>query len=396
MKGVLMDASSLSSRLGSLLAHRGLVVAVLLSPSLALAQVPATHPPSATALGAPIHEAAIPDREGLAERAREELVYVDKAPPPPRNERPSLEPSSPREVVIPGYWDWIEGDYAWVPGIEREPPPGRFWANGYWSREEKGWRRVPGFWSDRALDKIAWRKEGPPSEHPEDRPGPAPGPDQLFIPGWYKEDGVTWQAGFWTKAQPGWVWVPARWIHQPEGWALREGFWDRPKEERGTRISVVREGESARLGDTAYLPKPLPVRAIGSDAGRSTTNVAGYLGQPNQYGVVVASPNFTRNPSSALSNYFNQTLSVLNSTPNFASYTSAGSGFAGYPYYGHGLGTSPGYYGGSDYGRGLGYYPGYYGGSGANFGQQGIQQGGLGGYPYYGHGLGYYPGYFGN
>jgi hypothetical protein len=311
-------------------------------------------------------------------------------------------------VSIPGYWEWNPGtgEHAWVAGVWRDPPPGRFWANGYWRREARGWYRVPGFWSDRPIDRIDWRKEGPPSEHPEDEPGRPPGDDRFYIAGRYSPDGsgVTWKKGFWTKVQPGWVWAPAQWVRQPDGWTVQEGFWDRPLEARGTRFAQVKAADAAKEGDTVYQP---PSRA---DLGRSERPYGSFVrpgsvlggGQSARYrGFAIPSnpgPLVGQVGSSytAPSGYLNQAQPGWNSNnPGYSSFTSAGSGFGGYPYYGHGLGSSPGYYGGSSFGSGVGYYPGYYGGSGPEFGKQGIQQGGLGGYPYYGHGLGYYPGYFG-
>ena len=100
--------------------------------------------------------------------------------------------------------------YVWVTGTWRVPPPGRFWVNGYWKRDDQGWYRVPGFWSERKTDRLDYRKNGPPQERPDDEPGEPPGSDCFYIPGQYYPDGdgVVWKKGFWTKAHPGWSWVP--------------------------------------------------------------------------------------------------------------------------------------------------------------------------------------------
>src|SRR5262249_34604385 len=178
----------------------------------------------------------------------------------------------------------------------------------------------------------------------------------------------------------------------------------RPLESRGTRFAQARAGDAAREGDTVYLPQSQ------ANVGRSERPYGAFIrpgpvlgGDPSARHRGFADPinpgpfvGQVGSPYAVPSGYLNQAqAAVNNNAPNFSSFPSSGAGFGGYPYYGHGLGSSPGYYGGSSYGSGLGYYPGYYGGSGNQFGQQGIQQGGLGGYPYYGHGLGYYPGYFG-
>jgi WXXGXW repeat (2 copies) len=352
----------------------------------------------------PTHEAI------LSPMKDREPIYVEKAPPAAINERPGDAPTGKNAVSIPGYWEWNPEtkDYAWVAGTWRVPPPGRFWANGYWRREARGWYRVPGFWSDRQVDQIDWRKQGPPANQPEDEPGPAPGDGRFYIPGRYVPDGdgVTWKKGFWTKVQPGWVWVPAQWVRQPEGWTVQEGFWDRPLEERGPRFAQVKAGDPGREGDTIYQPRSQATQGQSAQnygsAARITFSRGGYFSpsyDPSSRSAGMAGPGNggqIGNPYAAPSGYLNQLQPIVNNNnPGYASDPSSGSGFGGYPYYGHGLGSSPGYYGGSSYGFGIGYYPGYYGGSGSQLGRQGIQQGGLGGYPYYGHGLGYYPGYFG-
>ena len=188
----------------------------------------------------PLHEAFLsPAKDG-------DPVYADKAPPSPLNERPGVDPPSESAVWIPGYWEWNPGskDYVWATGTYRNPPPGRFWVNGYWKRDDKGWYRVPGFWSDRQTDRIDWKKNGPPAEHPEEIVPTSPGTEQFYIPGHYAPDGdgVAWKKGYWAKAQPGWSWVPAQWVHQPEGWNFQEGYWDRTLEDRGTLFAPAEGG----------------------------------------------------------------------------------------------------------------------------------------------------------
>ena len=185
--------------------------------------VPSERP----AIPGPPHEAA---RDGSATRGAA-VVRVDKAPPPPIAERPRGDRPGPKATWVDGYWDWNAtlGDFAWVPGTWRVPPPGRFWVNGSWRRDDRGWYRVPGSWSARQTDRTDWRTEGPPQDHPAEEPGPAPGPDYFRIPGQYVPDGdgLAWRAGFWARSQPGWDWVPADWVRQATGWAFREGHWER-------------------------------------------------------------------------------------------------------------------------------------------------------------------------
>ena len=155
----------------------------------------------------PVHEAFLSPAKDLAPE------HVEKPPPPPIVERPGVDPPSLRSEWIGGYWDWDAGrnDFVWVTGTWRNPPPGRFWVNGYWKRDDQGWYRVPGFWSDRKTDRIDYRKNGPPADHPDDTPGESPGADFYYVPGQYYPDGdgVVWKPGFWAKVQPGWAWVPA-------------------------------------------------------------------------------------------------------------------------------------------------------------------------------------------
>jgi hypothetical protein len=112
-------------------------------------------------------------------------------------------------------------------------------------RDADGWSRIPGFWSPRqtpdrsgagtaSLTALAtslpvWRRTGPPVGHPDDRPGPAPGPDFFYIAGHYAPigDRLVWNPGFWAQVQPGWDWVPARWVRRPDGWEFRAGNWVR-------------------------------------------------------------------------------------------------------------------------------------------------------------------------
>ncbi len=117
-------------------------------------------------------------------------------------------------------------DFVWVTGTWRVSPPAKFWVNSYWRRDDQGWYRVPGFWSDRKTDRIDFRKNGPPAEHPDDKPGRTPGRRIFLDPGsvFPGRDGVVWKPGFWSKVQPGWSWVPAQWIKQPEGLGLPGGL----------------------------------------------------------------------------------------------------------------------------------------------------------------------------
>ena len=170
-------------------------------------------------------------------------------------------------------------------GTWRVPPPGRFWVNGYWKRDDKGWYRVPGFWSERKTDRLDYRKDGPPPDHPDDEPGDPPNSDCFYIPGQYYPDGdgVVWKKGFWTKVQPGWSWVPAQWIRQPDGWVFQDGYWDRTLEDRGTLFTPAEVDKTARgADDLTYQPyskvSPEMYGQLNGAFGRPNSNYDGYPG----------------------------------------------------------------------------------------------------------------------
>lgn len=166
-------------------------------------------------------------------------VYAPNEPPPPIAERRSGRRPGPRAVWTPGYWEWDPDDarFVWVGGSWRVPPAGMVWTPGRWARDPRGWYFVAGDWTPRAdraavaANRPAWRVDGPPAEHPEDTPPPAPGPDFFYVAGHHAPapsgDRLTWVPGYWAAIQPGWDWIPARWVRRPGGWDYREGRWIR-------------------------------------------------------------------------------------------------------------------------------------------------------------------------
>jgi hypothetical protein len=219
---------------------------------------------------------------------------TDKSPPAPIIERPGESAPSPDARWIEGYWDWDQarGEFHWVTGTWRTPPPGKFWVSGYWRRSENGWDRVPGFWSGRAATPTPstspiptptqtpiatasraaspprdWSRTGPPVERPEETPGPAPAPDYFYIPGDYvpRGEGVVWKQGFWHRSQHGWEWNPSRWVRQSTGWAFREGFWSRVA---NTQTPTTEEGPV--LHDAAVISTS--ARTVTSSANHASAN----------------------------------------------------------------------------------------------------------------------------
>jgi WXXGXW repeat (2 copies) len=186
------------------------------------------------------------------DRTRARRIYAPKEPPAPIVERPVGARPGRSAQWVPGYWEWepTESAYVWVGGSWQVPPVGSFWVDSKWLRDAGGWYRVPGFWSrrrDRGIvatefattTEPAWRTTGPPADHPDDTPGPAPGANYFFVPGHYEPNGdrLAWIPGFWARVQLGWDWVPARWVRRADGWQFREGSWALDPETRGTRIS---------------------------------------------------------------------------------------------------------------------------------------------------------------
>lgn len=184
--------------------------------------------------------------------------HIEKSPPSPINERPGAHPPGPNHQWIEGYWEWDKSrkDFVWVTGTWRVPPPGSFWVNSHWRRDETGWSRVSGFWSGRQSQKVDWRKSGPPGDRPEEAVGLAPGPDYFYVAGQYVPDGdgVVWKPGFWSRSQPGWEWAPARWVRQSSGWAFREGYWNRDSNTRERRRPQPGSGSSVRSATIVSTP----------------------------------------------------------------------------------------------------------------------------------------------
>jgi hypothetical protein len=254
----------------------------------------------------PIHEAIeVPAlRTTAAER-------VDRSPPPPIYERPGTARPAPTAQWVPGYWEWdsARGDFLWVTGVWRVPPPGRSWVNGSWQRDEHGWYRVPGSWSDHrsasagaggaagasglvsipptpapnsqpSFQRADYdpTRDGPPSEHPEERIGPAPNPNSFYVPGYYEPRGTTvvWHPGFWARSQPGWNWIPAQWIRRPDGWTFQPGFWSRTPASRGpfAPVGPVNTGRNPASNLAAAPASTAASRemSLGSDVPALTAN----------------------------------------------------------------------------------------------------------------------------
>ena len=59
---------------------------------------------------------------------------------------PDQKPAGQNIQWIPGYWSWdvSRGDFIWISGIWREPPPNNQWVPGYWHQVDGGYQWVSG------------------------------------------------------------------------------------------------------------------------------------------------------------------------------------------------------------------------------------------------------------
>lgn len=166
---------------------------------------------------------------------------VNQEPPQPIEEVP------PRQVPQSSEYDWIPGYWGWEPGDERF-----IWISGIFRKapEEMTWN--PGYWTkiDRGYVWVSgcWVRDQelylisatPPDAKPED-PGRQPSPQHFWVPGhWdYAQRDYQWNPGFWAEGIEDRVWVPARYLWTPRGYLAVDGYWDFPFDERGVLYSPV-------------------------------------------------------------------------------------------------------------------------------------------------------------
>ena len=180
---------------------------------------------------------------------------VPKAPPAPIEEMPpDQKPEGPDVRWISGYWsfDDARGDFLWVSGIWREPPPGRDWVPGYWTEvQDGGYQWVPGTWQLVEQGQAQQQYLPSPPRSLEVGPNvPTPSVGSVWAPGcWYwMESRYLWRPGYWVGAQPGWMWIPAHYVWTPCGCLFVPGYWDFPLVERGVLFAPV------------YFPRPVTIQ----------------------------------------------------------------------------------------------------------------------------------------
>lgn len=211
----------------------------------------------------PIHEAfAEPVDYRLGER-----IVVDQAPPEPVREEPAAyRPEGDQVEWLPGYWMWDDarGDFVWVSGVWRVPPPGRRWVLGYWSEAAAGYVWTSGFWApidDAELEYFPYPPEcldvGPTS--------PAPSNSHFWVPGcWrWRRGGYVWSPGYWYPGQANWAWVPSRYLYTARGAVYVRGYWDYPLIRRGLLFAPVRwAARSALYNGYRYRPRSIVNTAV--------------------------------------------------------------------------------------------------------------------------------------
>src|SRR5581483_726268 len=191
---------------------------------------------------------------------RESGPVVTKPPPDPIEEvAPDQKPEGDNVQWISGYWAWDDdrGDYLWVSGFWRAPPPGRRWLAGHWQETDKGWLWVAGFWTPANTDRLQYLPPPPPTLD-NGPPTPAPDENSTYAPGcWvYRETRYLWRPGYWVAYTPHWVWTPAHYAWTPGGCLFIADYWDHPLDERGLLFAPVRFDRRLWAGaGRSYVPQ---------------------------------------------------------------------------------------------------------------------------------------------
>jgi hypothetical protein len=213
----------------------GLVALLYQSGSPALAQTGDPNDESGVEVltRGPVHEAFA---EPAAYNPTQGVVVTREAPAAIEEIPPEDKPEGDNVQWIPGYWSWDvdRGDFIWVSGIWRDPPPDRSWVPGYWSPVTGGWTWTPGFWATTESDEVEYLPQ-PPQSLEVGPSSPPPAPDRLWAPGCWFWIGsrYAWRPGYWVPAHPDWVWSSAHYVWTPRGYIYVDGYWDRALERRG-------------------------------------------------------------------------------------------------------------------------------------------------------------------
>src|SRR5438067_9238404 len=90
-------------------------------------------------------------------------VYIDHAPPPPRDER--VPPARHGYVWSPGHWEWRHGHHVWVGGSWLRERHGYTYHAPNWVQRDGHWMMERGRWGrgDRDGDGVPNRMDDHPN-----------------------------------------------------------------------------------------------------------------------------------------------------------------------------------------------------------------------------------------
>jgi hypothetical protein len=200
--------------------------------------IPAEEKPEVLTRG-PVNEAFaqpvdLEDQTGFL-APTEPPANIEEVPPAER-------PAGEQFAWVPGYWAWDSdrNGYIWVSGCWRAVPPNTYWVPGYWAKAAGGWQWVAGFWAPAGNKEIEYLP-APPALTDAEPPGPAPSPDNIWVPPcWYWDHGqYIRRPGYWIAAQADWVWVPSHYVWTPRGYVFVSGLWDYSLGHRGVLFAPV-------------------------------------------------------------------------------------------------------------------------------------------------------------
>ncbi len=188
----------------------------------------------------PVHEAFA---ETITFDPQPGIVIAETPPDAIEEVAPDQRPEGTNVTWIPGYWGWDDerSDFLWVSGIWRALPPGRQWVPGYWGESPQGSQWISGYWANAEASEVDFLPEPPATVEV----GPniaAPSPDHIWLPGsWvWQQNRYGWRAGFWSKGNQDWDWVPDHYIWTPRGYIFVDGYYDYSVSRRGVVFAPVR------------------------------------------------------------------------------------------------------------------------------------------------------------
>ena len=141
-------------------------------------------------------------------------IVIHEAPPRPVIVETQYAAPGPGYVWIAGHNAWMNGRWVWIAGTWALPPqPGAFYVEGRWDERSRNW--VESHWEIGAPPPPPGPQfivEAPPPPRHEHR-GYAPGPDYVWID------------GYWDRQDDRWAWAPGRW----EAPGQRGSNWVKPQ-----------------------------------------------------------------------------------------------------------------------------------------------------------------------